>query len=326
MAAVDRGKQIVSSARPIAEREIQRILALVPWLVANPGALRVDVAERFGMSLEQLDRDLDLMLMVGVPPYTPGDYIDVDDDGETITLRMADSFRRPPQLTGPEGLAVLAAGRALLAVPGSDPDGPLASALSKLAGALGNPNIAVSIDEPPYLAVARRAVDERRELDITYWTASRDAQTQRVVQPNAVFFAEGAWYLDAWCHLANEDRLFRVDRIRGAELMDTAFATSEEWVRREALYQPRSDDPLVTLDVNVDARWVGEQYPVESIEDLAHGGQRITLRVSEAAFLERLVLRLGASARVVSATVPTDFSAQRSAQRVLARYGAPPSE
>ncbi len=312
----------MSNGRAIAEHEIQRILALVPWLVANPGSLRTDVAQRFGISSEQLDQDLDLMLMVGVPPYTPGDYIDVDDDGETITLRMADSFRRPPQLTGPEGLAVLAAGRALLAVPGSDPDGPLASALAKLADALGNPNIAVSIDEPPHLAIAREAVEERRELQITYWTASRDAQTNRVVQPNAVFFAEGAWYLDAWCRRADDDRLFRVDRIRAAQLTPTKFPSNDDWVQRETLYQPRANDPQVSLDVTADARWVGEQYPAESIEDMAQGGQRITLRVSEVAFLERLVLRLGPSASVVKGTGPTDFSAQQSALRVLARYGA----
>ena len=110
------------SPRPVAGSEIQRILALVPWIVAHPGATKRDIAQRFGVTAEQLDEDLALVLMIGVPPYSPGDYLDVEEDAEgAVTIRLADYFRRPLRLTPAEGLALLAAGRALLAVPGSDP-------------------------------------------------------------------------------------------------------------------------------------------------------------------------------------------------------------
>ncbi len=313
----------MSAPRPIAEHEIQRILALVPWLVANPGARKADVAKRFAMTTDQLDRDLGLVLMVGVPPYTPGDYIDVDDDGEFVTLRMADSFRLPPRLTGPEGLAVLAAGRALLAIPGSDASGPLATALHKLADALGNPELSVSVGDPGYLQIVRDGVESHHELRIEYWTASRDVVSERVVMPHAVFYAEGAWYLEAFCRNAHDDRLFRVDRIRNATLLAQTFEPPESVMPRETLYQPRPDDPEVVLQVTAAARWVGEYYPASAIEDAGDGGQRITLRVSEPAFLERLLLRLGPEASVVSGTLAKEFSARLSAERVLARYGAP---
>ena len=145
------------SPRPVAGTEIQRILAIVPWIVAHPGAAKLDVATRFGMTIEQLDDDLALVLMIGVPPYSPGDYLDVDDDGEFVTIRLADQFSRPLRLTPAEGLALLAAGRTLLAVPGSDPAGPLATALTKLEGALDLPNVIVKVGEPTYLAAVRDA-------------------------------------------------------------------------------------------------------------------------------------------------------------------------
>ena len=99
------------SPKPVAGTEVQRILAIVPWIVANPGASKEEIATRFGMTLEQLDEDLLLVLMIGVPPYSPGDYLDVDDDGEFVTIRLADQFSRPLRLTPAEGLALLAAGR-----------------------------------------------------------------------------------------------------------------------------------------------------------------------------------------------------------------------
>src|ERR671937_627547 len=145
------------SPRPFAGNEIQRILALVPWIVAHPGATKEEIAQRFAITVDQLDEDLELMLMVGVPPYTPGDYLDVVVDDDRVTLRLADYFRRPLRLTPAEGLALLAAGRALLAVPGSDPRGPLATALDKLEAALDLPGLIVEVGEPPFLRAVRDA-------------------------------------------------------------------------------------------------------------------------------------------------------------------------
>ena len=146
-------------SRPLAEHELSRILALVPWIVAHPGRLKREVADRFGISIDQLESDLDLVLMIGVPPYSPAEYIDVDAEGDTVTIGLADYFRRPLRLDPSEGLALLAAGRALLAVPGSDPDGPLATALEKLEGALHLPEVVVAIDAPEYLDAVREAAE-----------------------------------------------------------------------------------------------------------------------------------------------------------------------
>ena len=133
------------SPRSVGGVEIQRIFALVPWIVAHPGRPKTEIAQRFGISVDELDDDLGLALMIGVPPYSAGDYLDVDEDDEgNVTIRLADYFKRPLRLTPAEGLALLAAGRALLAVPGSDATGPLATALTKLERALQVPDLVVA--------------------------------------------------------------------------------------------------------------------------------------------------------------------------------------
>ena len=80
-----------------------------------------------------------------------------DEDGH-VSIRLADYFRRPLRLTPAEGLALLAAGRALLAVPGSDPDGPLATALDEARGRARAPGLVVDVGEPGQLAAIRDAV------------------------------------------------------------------------------------------------------------------------------------------------------------------------
>jgi proteasome accessory factor C len=307
------------SPRPVAGTEIQRILAIVPWIAAHPGTAKADVAERFGMTLEQLDDDLALVLMIGVPPYSPGDYLDVDDDGEFVTIRLADQFSRPLRLTPAEGLALLAAGRALLAVPGSDPEGPLATALGKLERALDLPEVGVAVGEPKYLAAVRDATARGERVEIDYWSAGRDELTNRRIDPAVVFFAMGEWYVSAYCHRADAERMFRVDRIRGLRPTGEHFDASATDEAIADVYRPRPDDPRVTLELAPSAAWVAEAHPAETTTTRPDGTIEVVLAVSEPAWLERLLVRLGPEARVIAPETARHVGAD-AARRVLARY------
>jgi proteasome accessory factor C len=307
------------SGRPVASAEVQRILAIVPWIVAHPGASKLDIASRFGMTAEQLEDDLALVLMIGVPPYSPGDYLDVVDDGEFVTIRLADQFSRPLRLTPAEGLALLAAGRTLLAVPGSDPEGPLATALAKLERALDLPEVVVEVGEPAHLEAIRDAAARGVRVEIDYWSAGRDELTKRRIDPAVAFFAMGEWYVSAYCHRANDERMFRIDRIRALRATGEQFearATDDEIAE---VFHPHDDDPRVTLELAPGAAWVAEAYPAESTTTRPDGTIEVVLAVSEPAWLDRLLIRLGPEARVISPDSARPAGAD-AARRVLARY------
>ena len=59
-----------------------------------------------------------------------------------------------------------------------------------------------------------RAVREGRQLELLYWTASRDQTCTRVVDPYHLATINGTWYLVAYCHLREEVLLFVPARIR----------------------------------------------------------------------------------------------------------------
>ena len=84
------------------------------------------------------------------------------------------------------------------------------------------------------------------------------------------------------------------------------------------VFEAGADDPRIVLDLTPRARWVAEQYPMESVEELNGGALRVTLVVAETAWLERLLLRLGREATVVSGAEGVSATA---AARVLRRYG-----
>jgi len=207
-------------------------------------------------------------------------------------------------------------------VPGADENGSLASALAKLAGVLGGGDgMAVELGAARYLDPLRAAASASERVEIDYYTFGRDEVTTRRIDPRAVFAAAGQWYVDAYCHRAEDDRLFRVDRVRGVrptgEHFDTAAAAA---VTEGGLFHPRPSDRRVTLLLGADARWVPESYPVESVEETPDGRLRVVLVANERAWLERLLLRLGPSAEVLE-PAEVRAEAEEAARRLLVRYG-----
>jgi proteasome accessory factor C len=313
--------------RPDAAVRLRRLLTIIPWIVDHQGSSLDELAARFGIKVADLERDLELIPFCGLPPYTPDRLIDCEVVDGRVFLRFAEYFARPLSLTPGEGFSLLAAGQALLAVPGADPKGSLAAALGKLAGVLGAGNgMAVELGPARYLEPLRAAAAASERVEIDYYTFGRDELTTRRIDPRAVFAAAGQWYVDAYCHRAGDDRLFRVDRVRGVrptgERFDAATGGSGPGGSgvSPGMFHPRPSDRRVTLLLNTSAAWVPESYPVESVEEMADGRLRVVLVASERAWLERLLLRLGPAAEVLD---PAEVRAEaaQAARRLLARYG-----
>lgn len=312
------------TARRSAAERLRLLLAMVPWIVARDGPTLAEVGRRFGLGEDELLAELDLVFLCGVHPFTPDSLMDVVVEEGRVWIRYADYFERPLRLTPEEGLALVAAGSALADVPGADPSGPLARALAKVAAVLGvEPGEAVDIQlgsaAPDTLATLRRAVADGRRVELDYYTYGRDERARRVVEPHAVFAAEGAWYLDGFCHRAGTTRRFRLDRMAETRLLDETFEHRPGGSQAPgSVFDPDPSDPRVVLDLATRARWVAEQYPVEAVEERPGGVLRVTLVAGERAWLERLLLRLGPDATVVSGA---EGVAAAAAARVLARYG-----
>src|SRR5437899_5148418 len=119
-----------------AER-LGRMLVIVPYLVQHPGTSLESASGIFDVPRDQLRRDLDLLFMSGLPPYGPGDLIDVEVDEGRVWISMADYFSRPVRLTRSEALALYLRGKALLGAPGLEEAPALASALERLEESLG---------------------------------------------------------------------------------------------------------------------------------------------------------------------------------------------
>jgi proteasome accessory factor C len=309
--------------RLAADARLRRILAVVPWVVAEDGPTLAEVCARFDYSSEaELQSDLNLLFVCGVPPYTPDALIEVDVADGRVWIRYADWFARPLRLTAAEALTLVAASAALLGSGGAgDLDGPLARALAKLAATLGVTDevvdVALGAASEDHRTLLEAAAASHHQVEIDYYAYGRDEQTTRIVDPQLVYSTEGQWYLAGWCHLAGAERLFRLDRIGRAVPLESTFAP-RPGVGPRPPFEPSAADRLVVLALEPAGGWAATQYPTESVVDLGDGRQQVTLRVSGDAWLARLLLRLGDDATLVDGD---GSAAARAAGRILARYG-----
>lgn len=312
-------------SRKPAEVRLARLLAIVPWISAHDGPRVDEVCRRFGVEEGELLEDLNLLFMCGVHPFTPDVLIDVNVADGRVWISMADYFRRPLRFNAEEGLALASAATTFLEIPGSDPDGALATALDKLLNVLGvGAEEALDVELEPVagdvLDSVRTAAAAQRKVEIDYYSFGRDGHSTRVVQPWKVFNSAGQWYMSGWCEMAVAERLFRVDRITRASVTgDTFERPAIESDAAPELYHPGPDDAAVVLDLEPAARWIAEQYPNETVVARPDGVVRVKLRSGQRPWLERLLLRGGTHVR----TVEGDSSVgPEAARRLLARYRA----
>jgi proteasome accessory factor C len=320
--ATARAVSVPRSAGARASARLRRLLAIVSLLAESGEAPISDLARRFDMTSEEVVHELELAACCGIPPYSPDTLLEIVVTGEKVQAHLPAELARPRRLTPAEGLALAAAARTILAVPGADVDGALARALQKLEAVVGDHRrLVVRIDVPPLLERVRALTDAGEQAEIVYHSASTDRTTARVIEPLDLVSLDGHWYLDAYCHKAQGVRRFRVDRIRELRPLGTPVAIGPE-VRSDAgAFVPGPDALTVTLELHGDARWVADSVPVLDVQERPGSALAVTLAVGGRAWLERLLLQAGPRARVVS---PPELVAigQDAASRLLrARYG-----
>jgi proteasome accessory factor C len=322
-----RGSAGTSTAR------LQRLLALVPYVVSRKVVGLAETAAAFGVSERDLVDDLNLLWCVELrspDPYCP---IDLSYEGGEIVVSQAESMDRPLRLAVDEASALLVALRMLAEIgqvasmPGLDEGQALNRTIAKLEAAAGeaaapSTQVVDKIAQQAVLDQLRDALTRRRRVHMSYYVPGRDEATERDVDPMRLLIVEGRTYLEGWCRRAEAVRLFRLDRVLGLDVLDVAAevpADAEPKDVDQGLFRPSAEDLNVIIELAPLGRWVAEYYPCDSIEELGDGRLRVALRTPDPGWVRRLALRLGENGRIVA---PASLAAQVrvDASDALAQY------
>jgi len=207
-------------------------------MIDRPQGVTVDDAARdLAVIIRTTWRDLDVLQKAGFPLYTERAA-----DGNRGVWRVQEEFKRalPLKLTLGE-LAALLMSRDLLTPLGVSVLGPeVASAFDKIRNVLSRDALKVldqirdrlgvrpagaKLQAPAaeHLPKIHTALAERRTLRTRYYSASRDSEDSREVDPYHLTLFNGGLYLVGHCHLRNAIRIFAVERMRTVELTRARF-------------------------------------------------------------------------------------------------------
>ncbi|MBV9830170.1 MAG: WYL domain-containing protein, partial [Marmoricola sp.] len=270
-----------------AREQVSRLLALVPYLQAQSDVSLAQAAADFGVSADQLRKDLKVLWMCGLPGLTPDKMIDVDfgaiedDPDGVVRIENAEYLARPVRLGSSEASALIVALRALREGSPDASQEAIDRALAKLEDAASTgaepPQVEVSLPgtraSTRHRGLLQRAIDQDRQARIDYYVPTRDETTARTVDPLALLAADGHEYLDAWCHVAQARRLFRLDRMHAVEVVDQPRDHDDLEPRdlSVGLFEPGPDDIEAVIELEKWARWVADYYPVVGTEELDEG-------------------------------------------------------
>lgn len=152
-----------------------------------------------------------------------------------------------------------------------------------------------------------QAVIDQKQVEMQYYTASRDELTKRIVEPYHLHNIRGNWYLIAFCRKRKEFRNFLLGRIREYKLLHTKFTKDSEFSLEEYLksgFIAERGSKIVEVVIKFDAyqaRWIKERkwHPSQEIEELSSGGLLLKLKVSGLEEVKRWVMSYGSHAEVL---------------------------
>jgi predicted DNA-binding transcriptional regulator YafY len=168
------------------------------------------------------------------------------------------------------------------------------------------PGPAVMVDPQIQAELARAAID-RVQVRMVYFTAGRNAESERTLDPYVVHVANQDPYVTGWCH--NRQRIldFRIDRVRSLSVLTEHFEVDpgfDAQAHFAAMFLHEAGDRVWPIEIWFDARaatYIRERrwHVTQVIEE--HGDGALTLRMQVPGLneLKRWVLPYGAGARVL---------------------------
>lgn len=156
------------------------------------------------------------------------------------------------------------------------------------------------------MPLLEQAVRESKPVSLLYRSLWSRRQAWRGLDPYAVFHRENAWYLVGHCHLRDEPRTFRLDRIVEAKRLDGAFDRPDfhldAFLRKTwGVYRGRTLHEVV---IHFDASLApliqqGTHHPEERTEPLGNGALEYRVAVSHFDEIARWIVGFGGGARAV---------------------------
>lgn len=212
-------------------KKFDRVVAILTQLQSKRIVKAQELANRFGVSLRTIYRDIKTLEASGVPISSEAG----------IGYSIVEGYKLPPVMfTHDEAMSFVAAEKLMQHFTDKSVGTAFLSAMYKVKsvlrwaekdwmdeldtkilvqpkGALFNKQV------PNALEVLMYGIANKKQVQFSYQSIESDTPNERIIEPIGLYHENEYWYLVAYCHLRKDYRKFRADRIFKIIKLDKSF-------------------------------------------------------------------------------------------------------
>jgi predicted DNA-binding transcriptional regulator YafY len=291
---------------------LDRLTALLIQLQSKRIVRSHELAERFGISLRTVYRDIRTLELAGIPIL-----------GEAgVGYSLMPGYRLPPvQFNRKEAMSFVTAEKLISKLTDNATRQAYESALYKIKAVLrsrekellddisrhiefvDNPYLPKDRNQHLHIEAILSCVVDRWVIRLEYLSAGTLKTTQRDVEPVGIYSNGPYWHLIAWCRLRRGYRNFRIDRIQNLQILTERFTAQHPYLKQfvEEISQEKSvQKAVIRLDKKA-LRYLGDQHYYNGFVSQTIRGEQVEMvfLTPSLSGLAHWFLLLGESADVV---------------------------
>ncbi len=240
--------------------KIDRLIGILSVLLQKESITAPELAEKYEVSRRTINRDVEDLCRAGIPIQTT--------QGIGGGIRIMDGYRMDRTLLTSKDMQMIMAGlRSLDSISGSHYYAQLMEKLKSGSSELiaGSDSILIDLSSwskdaiAPKIAMIQDAIEERMLLSFDYY--AKEGDSHRLIEPYYLIFKWSSWYVWGFCHMRNDFRLFKLNRMAILEKSEEKFQIREVAVPDLAISHIFPGGIPVTALFSSDSKWrLVEEY------------------------------------------------------------------
>ena len=294
--------------------QINRLFEIV-YILMEKSVTAKELAARFEVSTRTVYRDIETLCQTGIPIYmTRG-------RGGGISL-MNHYVLDKSLLSDRERQEILSALQGFK-VANPDIDNTLKK-INTLFGMQNNNWIDIDFSDWSFMqqekfTQLKQAVIDKHVIHFDYFN-STGKKTHRSAEPLQLWFKDRTWYLRAFCRTRQDDRVFKLTRIKNLQVSVDTFQRPLQKAPYHTAQIPPADLVTLKLLINADQAYrVYDEFDDDDIRRQADGRFEVTVTYPKGAWIIGYILSFGDTAEVVAPQYIRD-AIQKNLQHALKKY------
>jgi len=298
-----------------AAQRALRTMDLIPYILENPGITTTELAEKFNTTQKQIEKDLQLIFLCGLPGYTPYELIDLTFEDGIVSVIEPQVLNKPRKFSSSE-MVVIKLGLEILREINADDVRKLTKIdkiLNKInSGADQNSFLlAGQFNSTLFYSQISLAISQKRILNIEYKSLAKDNLSKRKILPGRISMSNGNLYLSAYDIELQSDRVFKMELISSCD-------TGE--IFKENPIPSNESDHVIELRVDEKlTNFIERNTSIIIAQQKVTGGLQVTLKVSNLEWLARSIVSFAPDIMVISPASLSEMVNQR-VRDLLATY------